>query len=224
MIGIDPAILESLPCTGALTDESGEIVCVNQAWTGFEAQNELGLGYDAVGEDYLDIVRDVNSPLPDSVGEHFLELLQGERSRVTAEYPCHSPEERRWFRLYAKEVGEADDRGVLILHENITDERITETIADSIGEPLLTHLQHRSEEFCSESVSNKAIPDDRGSFRRSRSADNEFLETGIEAILRAAYNTGSTVEGIYSSRNESPYPDWEIRIDRVANQSDKTQD
>ena len=197
-------------------------MCVNQAWTEFEAQNGLGLGYDAVGENYLEIVRDVNSPLPDSVGEHFSELLQGERSRVTAEYPCHSPEEWRWFRLYAKEVGEADDQGVLILHRNITDERITETIADSIGEPLLTHLQHQSEKHGSESVSNKTIPDGRDSFRRSRSVDTEFLENGIEAILRAAYNTGSTVEGIYSSRNEPPYSDWEVRIDRVANQSDKT--
>lgn len=218
MGSIDIAIFESLPYIGALTDESGDIICVNQAWKEFGEQNGLDPGYDVVGENYLEMVRNANSPLPDSVAEKFSSLLQGKVASFTTEYPCHGPEEPRWFRLYAEEVEPTDKPAALILHENITEERAIQAIADSIWEPLLTHLRHQSEENRS-----KTPPDEQDIVHENPPIDTDLLKRGVGSILRAAYNTGGAVEGIYSFRNESPYPDWEVRIDQVANQSNRTQ-
>lgn len=214
---IDTAVFESLPYIGALTDGSGNIISVNQAWKEFGRQNGLDSEYEVVGENYLEIAREANGPYADSVVEKLSDLLQGKLDDFRLQYPCHGPEEPRWFRLYAKRFESTAEQAVLILHENVTEERVSKAIGDSIWEPLLTHLQHRSEERHAKTAS-----DDRDATHDDQPVEPELLEKGIGSILRARYNTSGAVEGIYSYRNESSYPDWEVQIDRLAKQSNST--
>jgi PAS domain-containing protein len=58
-------------------------------------------------------------------------VLQGEQDIFEIEYPCHSPEERRWFRvcvtpLWTVPGVENENIGAIVSHANITDRKLAE--------------------------------------------------------------------------------------------------
>jgi len=198
-------LLDAIPYIGALLDEEGNIVRVNRAWREFGRRNGQDPAYEAVGENYLEMTRAADEPRSQHVAAKLSALLCGDSSGFSADYPCHGPEEPRWYRVHAnalegQDSGEgAGERRAVVLHENVTAERVTRLVSESVCEPLLGALRERSE------------PDGTA----ASVPDAELFETELETVLRAAHDNGLTVEGVYASRNESPYPDWEILIDRV---------
>ncbi|MEF8778141.1 MAG: PAS domain-containing protein [Natronomonas sp.] len=193
-------IIDAVPCIGAIVDETGDIVRVNQAWRKFGNENGLDSEYEILGTNYLEVTRRADDPHSQHLLEKLSKLLDRDLSSFTAEYPCHSPQEPRWFRIHANAVGDADDRRVMVLHENITDERVTRLLSEPVWNSLLTRL---------ETSQTTHLP-----------ADVDLFETELGTVLRAAYDNGISVEGVYSFRNDFPYPDWEIIIDRVEKLSD----
>jgi hypothetical protein len=197
-------IIDAVPHIGALVDESGDIVRVNRAWEEFGDQNGLDTGSGILGTNYLEVTRNADGPCPQRFSEKFSKLLDRDISGFTAEHPCHSSQELRWFRTHANAVGDADDRRILILHENITEERVAQSLSEPVRSSLLARLE-------SQTATSRAV---------ESTADLDLFETELGTVLRATYDNDPPVEGVYSLRNDLPYPDWEVLIDRVEKPGD----
>jgi PAS domain S-box-containing protein len=106
-----------------LLDREGRVLHVNRAWRAFAAANGW-TGDVWPGQDYLAI-----SEAGDAEGRRIAAglraVLSGERESFRAEYPCHSPEELRWFDLRATPMP-IDGVGALLVHTDITQRRLAE--------------------------------------------------------------------------------------------------
>ena len=119
--------LDALSSHVAILDENGVIVAVNTAWRRFAANNGGEANACGVGSNYLDVC-DRSS---DSEAEAYASrqgirrVMTGELQEFTIEYPCHSPNEKRWFTMRATPFAEGGKR-VVVAHENITARKIAE--------------------------------------------------------------------------------------------------
>ena len=111
--------LQSLPASAAILDASGTIVAVNNAWREFGRDNGLHLADDAIGTNYLHYCRSHDAHTRRFVRE-LKALLAGRLDLLTLIYPCHSPDERRWFSLIGLPLSLDKPAGVALLHVNLT--------------------------------------------------------------------------------------------------------
>ncbi len=118
------ATLDSLGAHVAVLDEAGTIVAVNKAWNEFSERE--GSGADWIGTDYLEVCAASDEPPAARVGAGLAEMLAGERDYLDLEYPCHSPTERRWFRLRATAHRGVGPLRIVLAHESITPLRVAQ--------------------------------------------------------------------------------------------------
>ncbi|WHZ15309.1 MAG: hypothetical protein OJF52_002152 [Nitrospira sp.] len=116
--------LDALTSQIAILDERATIICVNRAWRVFGDQNHLRDPEYGVGRSYLDICQSSSGEGAEAaqrVADGIRAILRGERRVCVAEYPCHGPEEPRWFvvRITRFELGQAVR--LVIAHENVTE-------------------------------------------------------------------------------------------------------
>jgi DNA-binding CsgD family transcriptional regulator len=111
--------LGSLPVNVAILDAAGVIVAVNPAWTEFGRSNGLRLPRSGIGADYLRYAAG-GGPDADRLVGDLRQLLAGRRELVTAVYPCHSPDQQRWFSLVGAPLSPDPSAGVAILHIDLT--------------------------------------------------------------------------------------------------------
>ena len=92
------AVLDALTASICVVDHSGVIVAVNEAWRRFSDDNG---GNDAfLGMNYIEVCRRATGAGADAAhrfGRNIEEVLTCRRERFETEYPCHSPDTRRWF-------------------------------------------------------------------------------------------------------------------------------
>ncbi len=120
-------VLDSLSEHIAVLDKDGRIVAVNQAW------REFGLHNDAptqlltpIGMNYLDVCPASSNSLAQcegtEAGAGIATVLAGLRNSFQLEYPCHSPSEKRWFRMNVTPL-KGEHGGAVVSHLNITEQR-----------------------------------------------------------------------------------------------------
>lgn len=116
-------ILNSLSAHIAIIDENGMILETNQAWRSFAQSNKISMRPDTLNVNYLQICDTATGNSADrsnEVAEGIRRVINGEIEEFIIDYPCHSPDEMRWFYMRAtRAVGEGPLR-VVISHENIT--------------------------------------------------------------------------------------------------------
>ena len=138
--------LEALPDSAVIMDETGIILAVNAPWRVF-AQANAGAPDAYSGENYLEVCR--NAPvaevgdLPRRLGA----VLEGASDFLEWEYPCHSPSERRWFRLTATRFLDNGRSYVVVIHRCITNERLNEETAKAREQQFESVLAHTREGF-----------------------------------------------------------------------------
>lgn len=101
-------LLDSAAANVCVIDASGIIVRVNKAWRRFAAANgcppEALIG---VGASYLEACT-AGASDGDLVAEEALDgivsVMRGCRAQFELEYPCHSPDQQRWFRMIVTPV------------------------------------------------------------------------------------------------------------------------
>ena len=103
----------------AILDTEGDIVEVNQAWKDFGERNGVSKGYTAVGKNYVTISQQAGDEYGDRAAAELRRLLNDEQTGFTVVYPCHSPTQERWFRLYATAVSFGGDRYFLLIHQRL---------------------------------------------------------------------------------------------------------
>lgn len=121
-------ILDSVFDQVAVIDRGGIITAVNAQWHSFSLENgphpAKPADYTDVGTNYLDVCRVTagsESRLAGSAGEGIQAVLDGHIPTFSLEYPCHSPEQKRWFRMRVTPLG-SQRSGAVIAHTNITDQ------------------------------------------------------------------------------------------------------
>lgn len=132
-------ILDALPATIALLDQTGRIVAVNGSWRRFAAENALGDTEYAVGRNYLEICEAARGPDAGHAKEVALgirRILSRDISRFSLEYPCHSPEAQRWFMVTAAPLGVDKPAGAVVMHIDVSDRRRAEARADELRRRL----------------------------------------------------------------------------------------
>jgi PAS domain S-box-containing protein len=115
--------LDSLSANIAIFDEVGTIVVVNASWRRFADDNGLGWADYGVGRNYLAVVGAASGDSADGVvqaAEGLAELIGGQRDQFFLEYPCHSPEQKRWFEMRATRFHTSQGTWLVTAHEDIT--------------------------------------------------------------------------------------------------------
>jgi PAS domain-containing protein len=124
--GFSRAILNSLTHHIAVLDEAGTIILVNDAWRQFAIENgDPELSTTGVGANYFGVcttssgtdVADASAAL-----QGMRRVLDEELPFFELEYPCHSPQEERWFQLRVVPL-QGKRRGLVISHTNTTEQR-----------------------------------------------------------------------------------------------------
>ena len=119
----------SLSAHIAIIDDQGYIVQVNNAWRAFGEQNGLLDGNHGIGMNYLDICDAAAGPdaiEAKQIADAIRQILAGSKKEMYGEYPCHSPEENRWFVVRITRFHDGDRNWVILAHENITDRKLIE--------------------------------------------------------------------------------------------------
>lgn len=122
---LNSAILNALPAHIALLDAAGTILEVNEAWRRFAADNALASPRFGVGDNYLavcDQVQGGNAEQAKAAARGIRRVLGGEIPSFSIDYPCHSPEQQRWFRLLVNPLEAESPAGAVLMHTNITEQ------------------------------------------------------------------------------------------------------
>ncbi len=124
------SILDALPAQIALLDSQGVIVSVNDAWQQFATANVLQGPAFGVDQSYLEIcdgVRGDGAEEAHAAAEGIRRVLRGEAKQFTMEYPCHAPDQKRWFQLVVTPVSEDRLAGAVVMHVDITEQKRIQT-------------------------------------------------------------------------------------------------
>ena len=113
------SVLDALPESVAVLDAGGAIVQVNRSWTDFARANG-GDPAAALGSNYLAVCRAAAASEPHAQGalEGLQRVLAGSERQFSMVYPCHAPDEERWFLLNA---GGLLNGGCVVSHFRLTE-------------------------------------------------------------------------------------------------------
>jgi PAS domain S-box-containing protein len=120
--------LQALSAHIAVIDRQGTIIAVNDAWMEFARGNDAGSATDVVpGANYCEACRR-SADNEDRSAAEALEgieaVLDGVMEHFALEYPCHSPQEQRWFLMTVVPYGSGN--GAVISHSNITELKMSD--------------------------------------------------------------------------------------------------
>lgn len=93
--------LDSLTLNVAILDSEATILASNRAWQVFGRVNDIRPPVDTVGDNYFDICGRSDDKYARTAVAGLREILDGERDSFSFEYPCHSPDTKRWFLMHA---------------------------------------------------------------------------------------------------------------------------
>jgi two-component system nitrate/nitrite response regulator NarL len=121
--------LNSLSAHIAILDEKGRIVATNRAWQRFTSSNPPITTSAGPGTNYLE----VSDAAASEGSEEALAFARGIRDVISGrletfelEYPCHSPDEKRWFVGRVTRFPDTVPPKVVVAHEDITERRLAE--------------------------------------------------------------------------------------------------
>lgn len=134
------SVLDALPDQAAVVDHAGVIIRTNKAWRDFSAANGGTPDQTGQGINYLSVCCSEEEQVVHTSAQ-LRELLAGEREVLSLEYPCHSPQQQRWFLMRAQRLR----GGALITHTDITQRKLAELQAERLAshDPLTLTLNRR---------------------------------------------------------------------------------
>jgi PAS domain S-box-containing protein len=118
-------VLDSLPHNIAVISATGVVLSINRQWARFACENRGENAFVSVGANYLKVSRraaEHGDPYAKAALEGLESLLRGEQATFEMEYPCHAPDQQRWFVMHAARA-ESAPAAVVISHTDITERK-----------------------------------------------------------------------------------------------------
>jgi signal transduction histidine kinase len=139
-------IFEYMQSNIAVIDNAGTVLEVNQQWIDSAGKDGASSQYRVgVGVNYLEVCRKaIGSEGAMESMRGIQSVLSGSRQIFEMEYACHSPSERRWFRMTVMRLPRASG-GALIIHFDITRQKLAELERERMQEE--TAQLHRATEM-----------------------------------------------------------------------------
>jgi DNA-binding CsgD family transcriptional regulator len=122
-LNVHQVALDSISAHVAILDHTGLILETNRAWREFGRDNGIEIEASCIGLNYLDTCdRASREPYdePAVIAAGIRQVVKGEIEEFFINYPCHSPEEKRWFALRVVRFREPGAHKAIMSHENIT--------------------------------------------------------------------------------------------------------
>ena len=158
-------ILDSLSAHIAILNRDGVIVTTNRAWREFASDNQIRMRPDTLGVNYLDLCDSATGEFAErarGVATGIRAVIAGEQAEFVIDYPCHSPDQKRWFYMRATRLSGSDPLRVVVSHEDIT--------ALKTFEETLTlrerELERQAESLTEANIALKVLLDQRERDRR----------------------------------------------------------
>jgi diguanylate cyclase (GGDEF)-like protein/PAS domain S-box-containing protein len=221
-------IIDSLPFGIALLDEKADIIKTNRQWERFSDENGLPDSYQCVGKNYLEICQRSNDPEAEEVTRGLRELMQGERASFELEYPCHGPDEKRWFMLNITSLEFENSRFYLVAHLDITDRKLSElqlekfaelTHNNPVGLMILEASDRNEHEFTVTELNPRAeavFGADRESIigQPIETIVEDIEESGLVDDAETVLSSGETIENreYRSTDSQSQQSVWDVRF------------
>jgi signal transduction histidine kinase/HPt (histidine-containing phosphotransfer) domain-containing protein/ActR/RegA family two-component response regulator len=148
------AIQDSVLDQMALLDASGRIVSVNAAWLRQAEQlippNLPAAAHTGVGADYLAVCHAAAANGDDAArqaAEGITAVLAGAREVFRFEYPCHLPNEIRWYELCSTPLrgGPGGTGGAVVVHTETTERHLNEQQKRRAMAEVDAHRHHLQE-------------------------------------------------------------------------------
>jgi PAS domain S-box-containing protein len=122
-------VLNSLSSHIAVVDATGNIVAVNEAWKRFALKNgETSLQRTGAGSNYFSVC-EKSAAAGDETAVEVLQAMQDvlhkKKTVLYFEYPCHSPDKKRWFGMRIMKF-DTDELMLVIAHLEITTRMLAE--------------------------------------------------------------------------------------------------
>jgi len=123
------SIQDAIPAEIALLDKESNIMTVNEAWKRFSRENAFaGFGYQ-IGVNYIKLCDKAKGQFSKEavrVARGIEKVLRLELKNYECEYPCHSPDEVRWFRLVVGPINSKRNEGAVLMHIDITELKLAQ--------------------------------------------------------------------------------------------------
>ena len=196
------SIQNALPAHIAMLDKNGVIITVNESWRQFADNNEFPLLMSyGIGANYIKVTKESKGECSENVhliASSIQKVLKGKLKEFQTEYPCHSPTERRWFRLIVTPIDRKKNKGAVVMHINTTERKLAELalsereeqyrqlfeedltgnyVADTYGKLIL----------CNAAFAKLAGFESRAAALRSRTFrifSSDFSNTGFVSLLK----------------------------------------
>lgn len=140
-------LINALPAHICLIDGEGTILDANEQWRHYGRANDNPDPDFGVGRNYLAICDQASGECAKEAAQAaagIRDVLAGRASTFALEYPCHSPHERRWFRLMANPLAGERVGGAVVMHVDITERKLAEDELNRLAfEDPLTGLLSR---------------------------------------------------------------------------------
>ena len=118
------AILNALPAQIALLDSAGHFQEVNESWRQFVWQNDQLIEKNILFESYINFCERLIGPdLKETSAaiEGIRSVLNGQATNYAHEFSCTIKGDTQWFRLVVAPLSINEERGVVVMHLNVTD-------------------------------------------------------------------------------------------------------
>lgn len=224
--------LDALAAHIAILDERGTVIAVNRAWKRFAESNGAPPGDYGIGSNYVEVCRSATGDAASGardVAEGLVDVLEGRRERFYLRYPCHGPDENRWFQIRVNRFLLAGVPRVVVAHENITETKefeqrmLMEQVRfshavrlASLGE-MAAGMAHELNQPLA-AIANYA----NGCLRRLNaegSAEHKVVAEGLEKIAEQAMRGGEIIKRMraFARRGDVPSATTSVReiVDHV---------
>ncbi len=140
------SIFDSLSEHVAVLDENGVIIAVNEAWRRYSRENAgSAQPVSPIGVNYFQMCQQTAA---ENGCHHSTQLLKamravldGQQSEISLEYPCHSPDQKRWFEVRVTRML-GPRQGLVVSHLNVTNRKIAELALEEGRRELLLVANH----------------------------------------------------------------------------------
>lgn len=142
-------VIESLKTHIAVLDGNGVVLETNAAWRDFGRRNGMTGCTNSIGVNYLDLcdrASDEGDNYARAVAAGIRAVLRGDSEAYEVVYPCHSPQEQRWYLLQVTRLTGSGIGALVLSHNNVSKFKLAEqalTQAQQCAEALTAAIAEK---------------------------------------------------------------------------------